>query len=695
MYNDKVTLSNSNFDDSYCPGGILLHLLTAILFTAVSKYDGVSFNMETYNGKSTGVISRTHGKVADKDQIFKELVDKGKKQASMIILEIISILRDLLKPHVTEVLLSVGLVAVGTILHNGSNEMALIEFGVLEWVPEIKNFRHNNISDIFKIPSGSPIANDIDSDDDSNDSSYEEAKQPILGLADNVNSSIRLSNCALIRSKEEVAFYHLCASCIPITQAATVTVRPVQNKFAKILINAESEITRVQSYIPGLRNKGGTSISDIHSSMNNGSVLDLQVLENSIKKFGIESRKRISNMTDPESTMPSRVEVTASVRKTKDGIMTSEVIKKDLFLLISDVKQILDERVTGRPASSITKKINFGVDALVGIGTALVKMLGTPDSVKNLDRIEQIMEFEEISKTFLSAVTTFWSGKVSYKLSLLYSSILSIYAGRNIFSPYCRGIQEILKNSLPDKVDDIYEKLNIRLISLALDAALESRRFYYDNPMSLLALHHGPKKISKNDKTSMCMICNRLFETNDLQSDDIKLHPCRRLDHQDVERANSVRVEKFLAEQICSLNPDQRNILEAILTKKNVILVAAAGCGKTHVLRIIALILKTRISIDAVILTAMYNNIANDIDGNTFHSFLKLGLIAPSLEGSYVYNTDHNIKGFVEKKFSDAQGTLRLQEIRKARIFIIDEVTYFFIFAFLFFYFLKTALSKY
>lgn len=657
----------------------MLHILAILVFTAVSNIDEVSLLIETYNGKEAGNIFRTHGKIVGNDQIFTELIDKGKKQASMMILGLTSILRNVLKPYNTRVYLSVGLVAVGTTSTENGNEEeeAIIEFKVFEWGPKISNFKQNKVSEIFKITSPPSIAKDIDSDDDSNDSSYEEEKnRPILGLADNANSPVRLAHNALSQSRRNADFYHIGGGAFSVTQSSTVTTRPEKNSVATLSFKPESSISRAQSYLPGLRNSTGNQQPYLSVKMDNNNVLDVKALAASIEDFKKESDKRISNLKDSDARISSRLELTALVRQPTDGIMTLEVMKKDCLLLIGDVNQILQERVTGRPASSITDKMTFNVDAIYGIGQALVEMVGEPDSVKTVNRVDQLIEFEEILKALISVVSTFWSGKILYKNSLSYSSLLSIFAGRPLFSPFCHGIQEILQNTLCGEQDVIYDNLKINTQSKALAKKLENGRWWYENPLGLLKSHSSTTNNFKNDKSSMCMLCYHVFNTNNKESDDIKLHPCKVLDHTDIENTDSVRVQVHLAKEIASLNPDQRSILEAVLAKKNVILVAAAGCGKTHLLKLIAMIYQVRVSPQYVIVTALFNNIALDIHGVTFNSFFKLGILSPNLEGVFAFDKDHNIEEFIRTKFNDLEGFSKLSRIRNASLLIIDEVTF-------------------
>jgi hypothetical protein len=50
---------------------------------------------------------------------------------------------------------------------------------------------------------------------------------------------------------------------------------------------------------------------------------------------------------------------------------------------------------------------------------------------------------------------------------------------------------------------------------------------------------------------------------------------------------------------------------------------------------------------DYVIVVAMLSNIAGEINGKTFYSYFKLGIIDPNIEGKYVYSNNPNIPKLV------------------------------------------------
>jgi hypothetical protein len=150
LYQNKIELSNSNCDNTYCSGGFLLPILVAILFAATSNFNETKIYLETYNAKTCALIHRTCGQIEETEKIYNALIDKGKNQASMIILVITDILSIILRPHGTKVYQSVGLVAVGTIIFEGGEERALIEFDTFKMCQELKDIHKTEVSKTFQ-----------------------------------------------------------------------------------------------------------------------------------------------------------------------------------------------------------------------------------------------------------------------------------------------------------------------------------------------------------------------------------------------------------------------------------------------------------------------------------------------------------------------------------------------------------------
>jgi hypothetical protein len=681
LYKDKVASSNSSCEKTDCPGGFLLPILTIILFLATSNFDELTVILETYNGKSTGIVLRTNGKTTEKEEIHQALIYKGKKQASIMITEITGILSSFLKPHCTDVFLSVGLVVVGTIIMNGVEMKALVRYDIFNMCEKLKNLR-KDVSDMFKKSDVCPKPDssnnvDSDSDDDWNDSGE---KQPILGTADSGDKNIRFANHILISCKNIMDLYNVGGFSLNPEQSITVKFKPNGNKFISLSLDNISKITRVQTYVPALRLKG----TDIPIIMDIDNVLDVEAIRKVILNFQTGSQACISNLKDPDAMMGSRCEVTSKVENPKDGIMTSKLMKEGLLLLINDMQKILQTKIKGVCADTIIDKIDFGVKTVVGMGEALIEMVSTPFSGIQLSRSKQITEFEEQMQSVISVISKFWSGRQRHKYSKLYANFISVPAGRNLFSPFCYGAQEILKKILNGNYNRILKNLGLEKISDKLSKILEADQWFYDNPLMILNKKNASPDFVNNDPSSICMICKHVFNTSDKESDVIRLHPCSNLNCTDLVSIYSYRCQKYVVSQLESLNPDQRSILDTIMAKKNVILLAAAGCGKSHILKLINLIFRQRISKEAVILLAMYNNIANDLSGSTVNSFFKVGVLDPLKEGVHVYREVLDIEEFVKEKFSDSLGAKRILEIKHAEVLIIDEVIFFLEFSLLY-----------
>lgn len=674
MYKDKVASSNSSCEKTDCPGGFLLPILTIILFLATSNFDELTVILETYNGKSSGIVLRTNGKTIEKEEIHQALIYKGREQASIMIIEITGILSSFLKPHCTDVFFSVGLVVVGTIKMNGEETKALVRYDIFNMCEKLKNLRED-VSDMFKKIDVCPKADssnnvDSDSDDDWNDSSE---KQPILDTADSGDKNIRFANHILISCKNFMDLYNVGGFSLNPEQSITVKFKSNRNKFITLSFDSKSDIKRVQTYVPALRLKG----TDMPIIMDKYNVLDIKAISEVILDFQTESQACISNLRDPDAMMGSRCEVTSKVENPKDGIMTSKLMKEGLLLLINDMQNILQTKTKGVCADTIIDKIDFGAKTVVGMGEALIEMVSTPFSGIQLSRVNQITEFEEQIKSVISVISNFWSGRQRYKYSKLYANFISVAAGRNLFSPFCYGAQEILKKILNGNYNRILKNLGLENISNKLYNTLAADQWIYDNPLMILSEKSASLTSVDNDPSSICMICKHVFNTSDKESDVIRLHPCSNLNYTDLVSIHSFRCQKYVASQLESLNPDQRSILDTIMAEKNVILLAAAGCGKSHILKLINLIFRQRISKEAVILLAMFNNIANDLSGSTVHCFFKLGILNPLEEGLHVFRDVFDIEEFVKEKFSDISGAKRILEIKHAKVLIIDEVIFF------------------
>ena len=677
MYQNKVSLSNSNCDNTHCSGGFLIPILVAILFAATSNLNEIQIYLETYNGKSCGLIHRTHGKVEETEKIYNTLNDKGKDQASMIILVIIDILSIILKPHGTKVYQSVGLVAVGAIMLNGVEERALIEFDNFKNCKELKDIR-NDVSKMFQ-------KNDVYSDDDSNsddnfdDSSYEEVKESVLGEVEiDKSSSIRLKNNVLIRAQGVLKAYHVGGYSLPLLQSVTAKFSIRKNKFIGCSFSSQSEIKRIQNYVPALRRANNV----ISTPNNTDNILDVEKFKTSISDFQNTGNRCISDLKDPNGNVGSRCEVTSIVPQQKNGIMTLKLMKEGLKFLIDDVNTILKEKTSGRRLDPILDKIAFGVDAVVGVGLALIEMISDPSAVKKISRINQIKEFVEISQYLTSISGSFWSGYVNYKYSNSYASLLSCFAGRNLQSPHCYGTKEIMMNSLNDKYNLILTNLRIEKDSKALDDRLKRDEWLYKDPLKILAKKSARKEKDRQNSSLFCMICEQVLNTNDKESPVIELHPCKDLNRTDIIDIQSTRCQAYIAEKLDSLTRDQHEIFDSILAGKNLILLAPGGCGKTHVLKLAYLFLRQKRGQSHVILVAMLNNIAAEINGRTFNSYFGLGIIECEKEGKYVYCKNPDFEAFIAEKFLDGSGASRLLEIQAAKVLIIDEVIFLFTFLF-------------
>jgi energy-coupling factor transporter ATP-binding protein EcfA2 len=178
-----------------------------------------------------------------------------------------------------------------------------------------------------------------------------------------------------------------------------------------------------------------------------------------------------------------------------------------------------------------------------------------------------------------------------------------------------------------------------------------------------------------------------LFSSGIIKSDEINFHPCVpclikdvrvnvRVRDEDIISIHDKRVTAYIRKSIDSLTPDQSNILSATVAKKNIIVVAPAGSGKTHVLKIINVIYRLHLGSASVIVTAMFNIIATSIHGKTLHSFLKLGCATAATVGRYIYNENSDLNDFILECYKDPRDMERLEHIRRAVIMIIDEVIF-------------------
>jgi hypothetical protein len=314
----------------------------------------------------------------------------------------------------------------------------------------------------------------------------------------------------------------------------------------------------------------------------------------------------------------------------------------------------------------------------------MIEMISNPYAVKDVTRINQMREYEDMSIYIRSESDTYWTGYINYKYSDKYAAILSCCAGRDLQSPHCYGIKEILMKILDGKYNIILKNLNLETVSNRLDDRLKADLWLYQNPVKLLEKNNANKNKDGRNSLSVCMICEQIFNTNDKESDEIKLHPCKVLNSTDIININSLRCQEHVAKKIETLNPDQHEIFDCILLKKNMILFAAGGCGKTHIIKLVNLFLRQNMSHDHVIVVAMLSNIAGEINGKTLYSYFRLGIIDPHIEGKYVYSNNPNIEAFIKEKFTGSSGISRILKIQVAKIIIIDEVILFFLFLFIF-----------
>jgi hypothetical protein len=104
---------------------------------------------DPYNEKLPELYLGPMVKFTDKDEIFKTLVTK-QNQASLVIFEIISILRDILEPYVTRVYINRVLVcSCGTISQWGFRRDGSHRILMFTWGQEML-VSQNNATDIFK-----------------------------------------------------------------------------------------------------------------------------------------------------------------------------------------------------------------------------------------------------------------------------------------------------------------------------------------------------------------------------------------------------------------------------------------------------------------------------------------------------------------------------------------------------------------
>jgi hypothetical protein len=659
--------------------------------------------LETYNGKASGIVSRNCSTAED---ICKELISRGRIQASMIIPEIIGILKDVLVPFKTEVCQSVGLLASGTTLKK--KEMALIKFNTIELNASIKDIRKRSALDIFKKENTLEIVNnsnklidkvahskvsddeiidhevdDMDVEmDDEEDSSYEEKVKPILGTADFTNKPIRIANFSLLKATNNLQTYHVAGFALPLDQSMTVNISPKGNdKYFRLKFKKDSNLRRIQLYVPALRNQE-THADYFNMRIDEDNIFDIGSSKKSLERFNKFSRNRVDELRNPKFKLGARCEVTSKVRQPSDGIMTPKLIREGLFCLVSDVNTIHNTTSEGYCASSIVQKISLGIDGIVGLGTALFEMVGTPSLVKKSSRLDTLVEFGELLLQLRTLIASFWRGSIRMNGSNSYAPCLSICAGRNLITPYCYGIQELLKEKLQGKRESIYANLKIEEDSVELCKLMQKNRIFFDDPLRLLNIFKDTsnKNSIDYDRTHICMVCHQLFSSGNMESEEIKLHPCRPIRDdvrdKDVIGIHNNRVSVYIRNSIDSLTPDQSNILSATVAKKSVIIVAAAGSGKTHVLKLINVIYRRYLNPFSVIMTAMFNIIATSINGKTFHSFLKLGCATAATVGRYIYDENSDLNDFVTECYKDPKDFERLEHMRRAEIMIIDEVIF-------------------
>jgi hypothetical protein len=415
-------------------------------------------------------------------------------------------------------------------------------------------------------------------------------------------------------------------------------------------------------------------LNDNASDLN---VMNLKCIQKNSDDF-FEKMERLVNALSGNDGLPSRLELTAKVPLT-DGYLTKEAVNDTKLNLVFDLLQS-KKSWKGYLLKDVIDKIKFSYYGLHGRVKALLILAGDPNST-NLPSTEKYVQIFNGLYELNIAIKNFRSGRTKLNCSSSYAPSLGYFVGRIIADPFATGSQQVLTNLVGNtRYNGILEKLGLQIQSGIATKALEEGKKYLANPTKIMSFLKSKRPHCATEGT-VCLTCCCLIKFDRSKA----AHEEYQAEHKifcfdaDIVPLRSSRALLFVDEMKSLLTKDQEQVFDFGIRNYEatfrLILVAAAGCGKSFTMKLLMLALALMRNPNFALITAPLNTISEKNGGCTVHRLFKLGCLEPHLVGRLLMDGDvvkkENVQMHILNSFKVVAD---LQQFVDAEILFLDEV---------------------
>ena len=406
--------------------------------------------------------------------------------------------------------------------------------------------------------------------------------------------------------------------------------------------------------------------------------INIQKLKNDKDEAIKNAKTFIRSWEDCEQ--PGRLEVTVEVPLDAkgDGKFTMRKFEKQLARSIHDILSVIaDKRIHGHRAAHYASLMELYIDGLNGLADAAITLLQSKPPSSDTSRYYE--EFARVKKSIRAHFACLYNGRLSYSNKYFFCPLLQIYMGRPVFHPetFAPVVHSILLRVVGGRTN--FDKLLLQFYGeIFLLNSVEAQRSLNRMKDTLLRPSFAGQSSGSRIPAVACKHCKMLFSKGIQLMERFMVHPCRVLKEDNRTESDIIDVTDpifvdYRAEK-CSLRSLSQNILSKVVfeNKRNVIVIGAAGAGKTHgVLDVIETIAETT-GLESMVRVAQNKKNAENIGGATVNAMFGLGKMDFNRVYKYIHTRgDERIEAV--RKFLRSMKEDRIEHIRNAIYLIWDE----------------------